>query len=245
MDALIALALGAALGGFASGLAGFAYGLSAYALWAWFLGPDQTTFAAAAGSVLAQCLTIGRIALRPYWRDLAWFLPAGLMAVPLGVALAELVDDRVFKIATGCLIAAFGAIGLIGRMPRMGTAGGRIADAAAGALGGLAGGLAGLSGPIPVLWLLARGWEKARQRAVIQAFNLAILLATVIALAASRPAAAFALVELVALLLPTGLAALAGQRLYDRVPEQAFRRVLLTILLLSGAALAATTAWRG
>jgi hypothetical protein len=64
-----------------------------------------------------------------------------------------------------------------GRLPRI-TRGGRAADALAGAAGGLMGALGGFTGVVPTLWCALRDYEKDVQRAVIQNFNLAMLIIT-------------------------------------------------------------------
>ena len=53
--------------------------------------------------------------------------------------------------------------------------GGRAADGVVGFGGGVLGGAAGLSGPLPTIWCGLRGWNRSRQRAVYQPFNLAVL----------------------------------------------------------------------
>ena len=99
------------------------------------------------------------------------------------------------------------------------------------------GGLGGFTGVVPTLWSTLRGWDKDAQRAVIQNFNLAMLsvtfagyLATGIVTAAQWP---MLLAVLPAMVLPS----LAGARLYLRISAGAFRRVILVLLTLSGAAL--------
>lgn len=117
------------------------------------------------------------------------------------------------------------------------TRGGRPADAAAGIAGGIMGGLGGITGPIPTLWCILRGWDKQTQRSVIQAFNLSMLGLTLAVYAASgliTPAALnlFAYAA-PAMLLPTIL----GIQLYRRLGDHGFRKVVLVLLLASGAIL--------
>ena len=96
------------------------------------------------------------------------------------------------------------------------------------------GGLGGLSGPAPTIWSALRGWSKDVQRAVYQSFNLvmhAITLAVYGAtgLITARAGWMFLLVA-PAMVLPSLLAT----RLYKRISETAFRRLVLVLLFLSG-----------
>ncbi len=103
------------------------------------------------------------------------------------------------------------------------------------------GGLGGLTGPAPTLWATLRGWNRDAQRAVFQAFNLAMHGLTMAAYLAtgtiSAEAARLCLVVAPAMLVPT----LIGARLYGRFSDAAFRRVVLGLLAASGAVLIATT----
>ena len=53
-----------------------------------------------------------------------------------------------------------------------------MADALVGMAGGVMGGLGGFTGVLPTLWCTLRGLDKDVQRAIIQNFNLAMLLVT-------------------------------------------------------------------
>ena len=147
------------------------------------------------------------------------------------------MDLPLFKGLLGALLVVMcPLLFFAARLPRI-TWGGRAADAVAGMAGGTMGALGGFTGVVPTLWCTMRGFDKHVQRAVIQNFNLAMLavtfvtyLATGIATPAMAPL--FAIVA-PAMLLP----ALAGARLYHRIGETAFRKVVLALLTASGIAM--------
>jgi uncharacterized membrane protein YfcA len=99
------------------------------------------------------------------------------------------------------------------------------------------GGLGGYTGVIPTLWCTLRGFDKGAQRGVIQNFNLATLSVTMATYAATG-AVTPALWPLLPLLAVTILVpSLLGARLYHRLDERAFRRVVLSLLTAAGAAM--------
>ena len=82
-----------------------------------------------------------------------------------------------------------------------------------------------------------RGWGKDEQRAVFQPTGVAIFLGTAIMLGGTGSIAADT-VRLFLIGLPVLLAgSWLGLRLYGKLDEAGFRRVVLVLLLLSGAAL--------
>ncbi|KAG0753718.1 hypothetical protein G6F22_021334 [Rhizopus arrhizus] len=83
-----------------------------------------------------------------------------------------------FKALLGALLIVWCPAMLLAKnMPKI-TAGGRLADGTAGFAGGVLGGIGGFSGTLPTLWCTLRGFEKDKQRAIIQNFNLSMLAVT-------------------------------------------------------------------
>ena len=218
------VALGAVVAGFVQGLSGFAFGVVAMSFWAWSVEPKLaavlSTFGALNGQIIAAVTT-----RRGF--NLALLLPfalGGLAGLPVGVWLLPRLDVPLFKACLGTLLVVWCVTMLMARnLPRV-TAGGRAADAVAGLLGGVCGGVGGFTGPIPTLWCTLRGYEKDVQRVVVQNFNLSML------------AVAFAL-HLGAGLVRIDMLPLLGARLYIGISEPAFRKLVLSLLTASGAAL--------
>jgi len=103
------------------------------------------------------------------------------------------------------------------------------------------GGLGGLTGPAPALWATLRHWERDRQRATIQGFNLAMQALTMVTLVVSGSLTAQALTLFPAVALAALLPTFLGLRLYRRFSDQRFRQVILGLLALSGLVLLATS----
>lgn len=236
---LLPLLAGAALGGLVQGLSGFAFGLAALAVWAWVMDPQVAGPLVVFGSLVGQVLALREVGRGAALRRALPLVLGGIAGLPLGVALLWAIDPRGFRIALGLLLVLWCPAMLVLRHPPRITAGGRWADALAGFGGGVGGGLGGLTGPIPTLWCSLRGWPRDELRGVFQTFNLAMHgLAMAAYLATGTVTAAF--LPAFALLAPAMVVpALVGARLYRRVSEAQFRRVVLGLLTLAGLAMLA------
>ncbi len=226
-DQLLLLALGAALGGFVQGISGFAFGMVAMSIWAWGVDPKLAVVLSVAGGLSGQILstfTVRRaLSLGTLWP----YLAGALVGIPLGLGVVLLVFCPLMLLAE--------------RLPAF-TRGGRGADGLVGMVGGVMGGLGGFTGIAPSLWTTLRRYDKDVQRGVLQNFNLAALAATMAGHIASGNADARLLpslaVVLPALLIPSVL----GVRVYRGLSPQAFRRVVLLLLIASGGVLVAGSA---
>ena len=114
---------------------------------------------------------------------------------------------------------------------------GRGADAAVGFLNGVLGGATGLGGILPMVWSGLRGWPRDEQRAVFQPTAVATFLMTIVAFGGvgiiTLDTARLFVIGLPALVIGSWL----GWMLYGKLDEGAFRKVVLVLLLVSGATL--------
>ena len=232
---------GAIVGGAVQGVSGFGLGMVGMSLWIWGLDPREALVLAVFCGLCGQILS--GIVVRQA-QPMGSFLPfvvCGLIGVPLGTWLLPHLDALSLKrligamLALGCPLMMFAPAVL--RIRR----GGNALDGAAGFTGGVIGGLSGFTGLAPALWSTARGYDKPTQRALLHHFNLAALVA-VLAMLVWRG------VVTTAMLPQLGLAAVAsivplllGARLYRRLSDAAFRRVVLGLLAFAGVAILAST----
>jgi len=114
---------------------------------------------------------------------------------------------------------------------------GVVADGAVGVINGVIGGATGLAGIAAVIWCSLRGWPPAEQRAVFQPSGVTIFLMTGLWLGGTGmiglDTIGLFLIGLPALALGTW----AGLRLFGKLDDAMFRRVVLALLLVSGASL--------
>lgn len=235
------LIAGAVLAGVVQGITGFAFGMVAMSVWVWGIDPAEATVLAVFGGLCGQMLSAVTIRRRVAIADLLPFLIGGLAGVPIGTHLLPYISVVQFKIFLGLVLAVGCPLMLTTSRFRLEAAIGRVGDAVAGVIGGVMGGISGLTGVAPAIWCSLRGYEKSRQRELIQNFNLAILAVTM-AILVSRSAVTRAMVPHlgivgVAMLVPSVI----GARIYNRLSDSSFRRIVLLVLALSGVALLVST----
>ena len=228
---------------FVTGLSGFAFGMVAAAIWFYALPPPQASALIAAYGILVQGYAVWKLRhlLDPH--RLMPFILGSALGIPVGVAAVRWASPIYLRIGVGLLLVLFSLYNLARpKLPEMKQAG-RGADVAVGVLNGVIGGATGLAGIVTVIWTSVRGWSRDEQRAVFQPTGVASFLMIIVAFGGIGIITA----ETIRLFL-LGLPALAvgtwlGWMLYGKLDESAFRRIVLVLILLSGAALMAS-AWR-
>jgi uncharacterized membrane protein YfcA len=152
------------------------------------------------------------------------------------------LDPSYLRTGVGALLILYGIYGLAQPSPRPLNAG-FAADTGAGFLNGVLSGLTGLPGFLITVWCQFRGWTKDVQRAVFQPVMLAAIVVNAISLSFAGVITRDT-VELYLLGLPAMAAGIwIGFKLYGKLDEAAFRKVVLVMLLMSGLGLIAAQAW--
>ncbi len=229
---------GAFAGGFVSGLSGFALGLVALGFWLHVLDPVLAGPLVVLASVIAQSQSLLAVRRAFDWRRLMPFLIAGLIGVPLGIAALGLVPAAAIRGGLGGFLVLYAGFLLLRPAGAPLARVGRAWDATIGFVGGLMCGVGGLSGAIPSAWLPLRGWAKDQIRAVLQPYNLLLQIVTMAGYVGTGLLdRAFWQLSLWAAP-PVLLGGWLGLKLYARLDEAQFRRVVLVLLLGSGSVLA-------
>jgi uncharacterized protein len=241
MDGIVlALFLFAAfVGGFASGLAGFAMGFVVSGIWLHILTPVQTTTLIVGYGLLTQGYGVWKLRHALLWRNIAPFIVGGVIGVPIGTILLTYLNPAHLRSGVGFLLVVYGIYGLA--QPKLQPVSGSVAtDATVGLANGILAGATGLPGFIITVWCQVRGWKKDFQRAVFQPVMLAAIVANVISLGLAG-AITVDIMRLYLLGLPAMLLGLwVGFRLYGKLDDTAFRKVILVLLLVAGLGLILT-----
>ena len=220
-----------------TGLSGFAFGIIAAGPWLHVLTPAQTTTLIVAFGLLVQGWSVWKLRAAIRWRRLLPFVVGSAIGVPLGIALLRWLSAGQLRVGTGIFLIVYGLYSLLRpTLPQFKQSGAAI-DGAVGVAGGVLGGATGLAGIVVTIWSGLRGWPKDEQRAVFQPTGVATFVMIALWLGGAGMVATDTL-WLFALGLPAVLAGTwAGLRLYGRLDESGFRKLVLVLLLVSGATL--------
>jgi uncharacterized membrane protein YfcA len=220
-----------------AGLAGFAFGLVAAAVWLHILTPLQTATLIIAFGLIVQGYSVWTLRAALNWQRLWPFLLGAALGVPIGVGILEWANPSHLRKAIGAVLALYSIYALARPTLRPIKAGGAPADASVGFLNGVLGAMTGFAGILVTIWCGLRGWPKDVQRATFQPVGVAIFAMSAVWLGGSGSVSADT-VKLFLIGLPVLLAGTwVGLRLYGRLDEGQFRKVVLVLLLISGLAL--------
>ncbi len=229
---------GALAGGFVNGLTGFGNALTGLPLWLQVVEPLVAAQLASACSVVGHASTISTVWGAVSWRRLAPMLVAGLVGIPLGTWVLPLISLGVFKLWLGVLLVAYCAFMLFAAgwarlaAGRPGTE--RRVEAVVGFAGGVLGGLAGLSGVLPTIWASLKGWPKDERRVIFQVFNFTLLTAMLVTSVVQGLVGGRVIIAFLVATPATLLGAWLGNRLYKRLDDLRFDRIVHSVLLISG-----------
>jgi uncharacterized protein len=224
-------------GALVAGLSGFAFGLVVSAIWLYILTPLQTATLIIAFGLIVQGYSVWKLRGALDWRRLWPFVAGAALGVPVGVGILTWASPAHVRMGVGAFLMLYSLYALLRpALPKV-EAGGAAADAGIGFLNGVLGGITGLAGILVTIWCGLRGWPKDLQRTVFQPVAVAIFLMSALWLGAkgeiTPDTIKLFLIGLPALLAGTWL----GLKLYGRLDEASFRKVVLLLLLLSGVAL--------
>ena len=223
-------------GGVTSGLAGFAMGLVVSGVWLHIITPVQTATLIVGYGLLTQGYGIWKLRHALNWPLVLPYIIGGVFGVPLGAVLLTWIDPVYMRTGVGVLLIAYSIWGLarpVFKPIKAGVA----ADGVVGFLNGMVGGLTGLVGITVTIWCQLRGFSKDAQRAVFQPVTFAAVLLGLVSLGFAG-AITVETVKLYLLGVPVLLAGLwCGFRLYGKLDDAAFRKIILVLLLASGVAL--------
>lgn len=222
---------------FVAGLSGFAFGLVAASIWLYILTPLQTATLIIAFGLIVQGYSVWKLRRSLNWGKLWPFLIGAAIGVPVGVTILTWANPAHVRAGIGVFLIVFSLYALFRPAMKPITAGGAPVDACVGFLNGVLAGGTGLAGILVTIWCGLRGWPKDQQRTIFQPVAVAIFVMSAVWLGAKTVISA----ETIRLFLfgfPVLLAGTwLGMKLYGRIDEATFRKVVLVLVLLSGAAL--------
>jgi uncharacterized membrane protein YfcA len=234
---IVLVLAGALAGGVVNGLTGFGTGITAMGFWLYAIPPAVAASLSVICSSISQLQTVHLIWGTIRWRRVLIFVVPGLIGVPVGTYILPHINPTLFRIGVGVFLIGYSSYVLLRRGQIKSDWGGGTADGVIGFGGGILGGIAGLSGVFPIIWTDIRGWIKEERRSVVQSFNIAILWLALASHAASGLLTRQVLLQAAIALPGTIVGAHTGAFIYRRIADHSYQRVILVLLLVSGATL--------
>ena len=188
-----------------------------------------------AASIALQAYCVASMYRTISLRACAPFLVGGIVTIPVGMYLLLHIRADLYVIGIGLGVALYGTYMLFRSTPRV-TKGGPLADLAVGALGGITGPLAAFPGAFLTIWCGMRGWDKVAQRSIYQPYILILQVVTLVALSFASECAVFS-AELIVYALPGLAGAWLGLRVFQKLTDMQFQRLVNLALIISGVAL--------
>src|SRR3981189_3740790 len=224
-------------GALVAGLSGFAFGLVAASIWLYILNPLQTATLIIAFGLIVQGYSVWKLRRALDWKKLWPFVTGAALGVPVGVSILTWANPAHVRTGVGAFLVLYSLYSLFRPAIAPVKAGSAAADAGVGFLNGVLGGTTWPAGILVTIWCGLRGWPKDVQRTVFQPVAVAIFLMSALWIG---PACAItaAIVKLFLIGLPALLAGTwLGLKLFGRLDEASFRKVVLVLLLASGVVL--------
>jgi uncharacterized membrane protein YfcA len=234
---IIILVAGAFFAAFAVGAVGFADALIAGAFWLHILDPvDAVPLILATGFVM-HAIGIYSVREGVSLVRLKPLIIGGAFGVPLGAWMLTVANPFIFKICIGAIMVFYAVTFLSIGIPERLLPQTKTFASALGLMGGIMGGLSGLAGMPVNIWSRHIGIDKIQQRGIYQPYNLAMHGMTLGWLASWGALNTRLFDDFLICIIPVLIGSWLGLKVFGRLNENLFRRVVLCLFLVSGISL--------
>jgi uncharacterized membrane protein YfcA len=197
----------------------------------------QTATLIVAFGLIVQGYSVWKLRHALDWRKLWPFVVGAAVGVPVGVTLLTWAEAHSVRVGVGAFLIVYSLYAFFRPALKPVKGGGAMADAGIGLLNGILGGMTGLAGILVTIWSGLRGWPKDVQRAIFQPVAVAIFLMSALWLG-GKGAVTAETVKLFVIGLPFLIGgSWLGLKLFGRLNEAGFRKIVLVLLFASGAVL--------
>lgn len=221
-----------ALASFVFGLTGFGIGLVALSLLPFIVAPATAVpIIACFGTAFALLMTV-QLRREVMLTRLGDLIVGTLLGTPLGVWGLATLPPGLLKRLIGLILITIVIIEWRQLYPQQLT--GRHWGVSAGLLAGVLGGAIGTPGPPVILYVMTQGWSPRAIKGTLQAFflvNQSVIVAGHWGAGLLTPK----VVQLVGIYaLPSVIGVVIGIRLFDRIDQARFRRLIFALLFVLG-----------
>ena len=219
-----------------SGATGLGFPLLAAPIFLLYYDPPQAILITCICSLIGQSFAVVILRQTIHY-EVRWHLiVSGVLGVPVGTVLLLLTGTGILRFGFALLLIASSLWLLIGSASAFHRAI-RLPEMLVGVSGGICGGLFGVSSALPAAWLSACGYDKTRQRAIIQPYIIAMQCISLVLLCLHHALTAPVLQATALCLFPLLTGIVTGAAGFRLVSNGTYSRAVLTITLLSGVAL--------
>ena len=186
--------------------------------------------------LVTQGSGIWRVRNAIQWRAVLPFILGSALGVPAGTALLKFADQGTIRFSIGALLVVFSLCSLF-RPALKPVQGGVPRELGVGIANGLIGGLTGLGGIAVTIWCQLQAGPKDAQRAIFQPVMFSTFAMSADLARRGRRVQHRNAEALRARLARSRAGIWAGIKLYGKLDDAAFRKIVLILLLMSGLSL--------
>ena len=230
---LLILLSGAFLGAFVQGATGFGSGLLINAFWLHIMEPTHAIPLNVVTSLFISGVPIYKLRKKLDFSKLKQFAIFGVVGIPIGMYLLVISDPSKLKFSIGILLVIY-AVLMLKISSFSINVNNKSINNLVGFISGVIGGLTALLGIIPVAWFSIQRLPKNTKRGTYEPFIFITSIAAIISFAFAglyKIEMIFDLLKIIPALL---VGSWLGIKIYNKINDNLFRKVVLGLILLSG-----------
>ena len=230
---LLILLSGAFLGAFVQGATGFGSGLLINAFWLHIMEPTHAIPLNVVTSLFISGVPIYKLRKKLDFSKLKQFAIFGVVGIPIGMYLLVISDPSKLKFSIGILLVIY-ALLMLKISSFSINVNNKSINNLVGFISGIIGGLTALLGIIPVAWFSIQRLPKNTKRGTYEPFIFITSIAAIISFAFAglyKIEMIFDLLKIIPALL---VGSWLGIKIYNKINDNLFRKVVLGLILLSG-----------
>ena len=230
---LLILLSGAFLGAFVQGATGFGSGLLINAFWLHIMEPTHAIPLNVVTSLFISGVPIYKLRKKLDFSKLKQFAIFGVIGIPIGMYLLVISDPSKLKFSIGILLVIY-AVLMLKISSFSINVNNKSINNLVGFISGVIGGLTALLGIIPVAWFSVQRLPKNTKRGTYEPFIFITSIAAIISFGFAglyKIEMIFDLLKIIPALL---VGSWLGIKIYNKINDNLFRKVVLGLILLSG-----------